>query len=297
MHTAGSSGVPKEGHPQPLEHRVVTRRRRQRHWGPGRDTQRVESTPLVIGAAIVGVQRAGTSSLAAALASHPGICLADGKEAHLFDLAGVQAAGPEPARLEELFAHRSAGQLLLDATPAYVYMPGCIEALKRHNPEMRIIAVLRDPAERARSQHALELARGWEDLSFPAALRAERRRLSEDPDPMRLRSPSRIYAYRSRGRYAAQVARVLKHFPDALFLRFDDLVERPEATVERAIEHLGLDVTQAGEPLKKLNTARDEERSWREVRLRRELAGDARRTEQLLGWPRGSIAKARAPRP
>ena len=256
----------------------------------------MDAGPLTIDAAIIGVQRGGTSSLAAAMAAHPRVCLAAGKEAHLFDLAEVQDHGPDPARLDELFAARQPGSILLDATPAYIYMPGCLEALARHNPAMRVIAVLRDPAERARSHHALELARGWEDLDFSAALRAEDARLSEDDEPMRLRSATRVFAYRTRGRYHRQVARVLEHFPDALFLRFDDLVARPAETLATALGHLGLDPHDESGPLPKLNGHRGSERSWRETMLRLELRRDTRATERLLGWPAGTINRARAPR-
>ena len=251
---------------------------------------------MTIDAAIIGVQRAGTSSLAAAMAAHPEVCLAEGKEAHLFDLAEVQEHGPDPDRLDELFVRRRPGSVLLDATPAYIYMPGCLEALKRHNPAMRVIAVLRDPAERARSHHALELARGWEELDFSEALAAEDARLAEDPEPMRLRSATRVFAYRTRGRYHHQVARVLEHFPDALFLRFDDLVSRPAPTVATALAHVGLAPVDGDGPLPKLNGHRGSERSWRETMLRLELRRDTRATERLLGWPAGAINRARAPR-
>ncbi len=251
---------------------------------------------MTIDAAIIGVQRGGTSSLAAAMAAHPEICLAEGKEAHLFDRADVQEHGPDPERLDELFAKRRPGSVLLDATPAYLYMPGCLAALKRHNPAMRVITVLRDPAERARSHHALEKARGWEKLDFAHALRVEDERLAEDPDPMSLRSPTRVFAYRTRGRYHRQVARVLEYFPDALFLRFDDLVIRPAPTVAMALAHLGLTPLDETGPLPKLNGHRGSDHSWRETMLRLELRRDTRATERLLGWSAGTINRARAPR-
>ena len=256
----------------------------------------MDDPALRIDAAIIGVQRGGTSSLAAALAMHPDVCLADGKEAHLFDRPEVQAHGPDAAHLEELFAHRHPSSVLLDATPAYMYMPGCLEALKAHNPAMRVIVVLRDPAERARSQHALELAREWEHRDFTTALLAEGKRLANDPDPMRMRSPTRVFSYRTRGRYHRQVARVLEHFPEALFLRFDDLVERPGPTVASALAHLGLGPVDEAGALPKLNGHRDGGRSWQEAILRLGLRRDTRATERLLGWPAGTINRARAPR-
>ena len=256
----------------------------------------MDDAPLTIDAAIIGVQRGGTSSLAAALDEHPDVCLAEGKEAHLFDLAEVQDHGPDPAALDALFATRQAGSVLLDATPSYMYIPGSLEALRRHNPALRVIVVMRDPAERARSHHALQVARGWEELDFAEGLRAEDQRLAEDPDPMRLLSATRVFSYRTRGRYHRQVARVLEHFPDALFLRFDDLVARPGPTVALALAHLGLEPVDQTDALPKLNGHRGSEHSWRETMLRLELRRDTRATERLLGWPSGTINRARAPR-
>lgn len=253
------------------------------------------STPM-INAAIVGVQRAGTSSLAAMLAEHPEICLAEGKEAHLFDDLEVQSQGPSPDALKRLFAHRRGEAILLDATPSYVWMPGCLEALARHNPEVKVICVLREPAERAASSHALQLGRGWEDLPFWRALLAERRRLRRDPAPFVTRSETRVHSYRTRGYYAGQVRHLLEVFPDALVLSFGELLGEPEATMQRSYEHLGLEPPTAGGELRRLNAFSEGKASLAERYLRLRFRREVRRTEELLGWPRGKLAAARANR-
>jgi len=73
-------------------------------------------------------------------------------------------------------------------------------------------------------------------------------------------------------------------------------VERPGPTVARALAHLGLVPDDQDEALPRLNGARGGDRSWREALLRRQLRADTRATERLLGWPVGSISRARAPR-
>ena len=256
----------------------------------------VESSPPVINVALIGVQRSGSSSFAAKLAEHPEICLAKGKEAHLFDQLEVQDHGPSAERLEELFAHRSGERYLLDATPEYIWLPGCLEALKGHCPDVKIIAVLREPAERARSQHALQMGREWETLSFPRALFAERKRLALDEAPMVLRSETRIHSYRTRGYYAHQIAHLLKIFPDALILAFDELLEKPDESLARAYEHLGLELPASSQELERLNAFRGDEFSLTEQILRLWMSRETRKTEKLLGWDRGALKRARSPR-
>lgn len=248
-----------------------------------------------IGAAIIGTQRGGTSSLAAALERHPQICLAKGKEAHLFDQRAVQVDGLDPSKVEDFFAHREPGQVLLDATPIYLYLPGCLEALKHHNPDVKVIAVLREPAERARSHHSLEMGRGWEDLDFKKAIKAEPQRLASETDPFRERSEFRVHSYADRGRYTEQVRRCLALFPDALFLRFDEVVREPEATLRACFAHFGVDPDHDTGAFEKRNAWRQGTRTRTEARLARSFAADSRRTEHLLGWAPGSLDLARAP--
>ena len=250
----------------------------------------------VINAAIVGVQRAGTSSLAAMLAEHPEICLAEGKEAHLFDDLVVQSRGPSHAQLEALFAHRREEAVLLDATPSYVWMPGCLEALQRHNPEVKVICVLREPAERAASSHALQLGRGWENLPFWRALLVERRRLRRDPAPFVTRSETRVHSYRTRGYYRAQVEALLERFPDALVLSFGDLLNDPTSVMASIYAYLGLQPPTTGGELRRLNAFSEGEVTIAERLLRRFMRHEVRATELLLGWPRGKLSAARARR-
>lgn len=247
-----------------------------------------------LGAALVGAQRCGTTSLARLLEAHPDICLAKGKEAHWFDDARVQREGVNPERWAERFAHHAGEAVLLDATPSYLYLPGCIEALHRHNPDIRVIAVLRDPAERARSHYAHERQRGVEASKYWQALQLESRRLAADRNPLAPNSPARVSSFRDRGRYSRQIGRLLEWFPDALVLRFDELIEDGDNTARRITEHLRVAPFPSPESLQWLNgrhTARGP--SPLDGLVRRSLRQDMHATEDLLGWQRGSLAGSR----
>jgi hypothetical protein len=239
---------------------------------------------LRIDAAIVGAQKCGTTSLAAMLEQHPQICLAVGKEAHLFDDPRLQRVGVARAHLERSFAHRLPGQLLLDATPSYLYLPGCIEALVAHNPEVRVIVVLRPAGERAVSHHDHERRRGVEQRSLPVALFAERSRLRRDSDPLGRASPHRVVSYLDRGRYVVQLRRLRGVTDRVHVLTLAELVAEPERVSAEVHRFLGIEVLPAqAVPLLNVGSATPGPVIRRLLALvtRRQMA----RTAALLGWP------------
>ncbi len=198
-------------------------------------------TPLSsprITAALVGAQKCGTTTLASLLGEHPSICLARDKEAHLFDQTEVQRHGPTIAEIEACFPHRHTGQILLDATPSYLYLPGCLEALVRHAPDVRVLVVLRSPADRAVSHYGHERRLGTERLPFIAALATERWRLRRDADPLDARSAHRISSYLDRGRYARQLERLRSITENYHVVLFNDLVANPVQVLDGITDFL-----------------------------------------------------------
>jgi len=247
--------------------------------------------PDKITAAIVGAQKAGTSSLAAILGTHPDVALAQGKEAHLFDDADIQADGLTRQRLAQAFPNFAGERIVLDATPSYLYLPGALETLVEHNPDIRVIVVLRDPVERAFSQHGHSVRRGLEDLSFARGLLAEKSRLSGDRDPLVVDSPRRVSSYVDRGRYEIQLDRLQRLVGHVLIVRFQDFVADP-ATVVLAIQGF-LGIAALAPPDEPMHLNRREVavapprlgRAIAALKLRR----SARRTEDVLRWQPGDL--------
>jgi hypothetical protein len=95
-----------------------------------------------------------------------------------------------------------------------MYHPLAMGRIVRDLPGVRVVVLVRDPVERAYSQHAHEVARGFEtELSFARALALEPARLRGQEE--RLRRDSSYYsfshqhhAYRGRGEYARHLERV-----------------------------------------------------------------------------------------
>jgi hypothetical protein len=113
-------------------------------------------------------------------------------------------------------------------------------------PEAKLIALVRNPVDRAFSHYQHEVALGRELLSFEDALAAEDDRLRGEEERM-LADPAYFshawwnYTYRARGRYAAQLERWLELFPreQLLVVPSEDLLGEPEKTHALVLEFLG----------------------------------------------------------
>ncbi len=218
------------------------------------------------------------------LAAHPQICLAANKESHLFDQAEVQRHGPTAEDIEHSWPDRQPGQLLLDATPSYLYLPGCLEALVRHAPDVRIIVILRPPGERAVSQHGHERRLGSERRSFPLALALEHRRLRRSKDPLAPESAQRHASYRDRGRYADQI-RLLATVTDRYrIVTLADLIKDPTHVVCNLYEFLGL-APHSVPALSRLNSGDGRRRPFATTTARLIMRREAVAAERLLCLP------------
>ena len=80
-----------------------------------------------------------------------------------------------------------------------MYHPHAVARIARDLPGVKLIVLVRDPVERAYSQHAHELARGFETETStspralelePARLRGQEERLLADPRVLQLRPPA-----------------------------------------------------------------------------------------------------------
>jgi len=173
---------------------------------------------------VVGAQRAGTTSLFRALMSHPLIHSANyHKGVNYFDVnyhrdfAWYQGHFPTASRLRS----RTAGQgdpITFEASGYYMFHPCAAERMARHLPDVRIVALLRDPVERAWSAWKHESARGYETESFEVALEREDERVAGEAermaaDPTYQSFSHRHHAYAGRGRYAEQLVRLREYFP------------------------------------------------------------------------------------
>ncbi len=123
------------------------------------------------------------------------------------------------------------------------YSPARINAAL---PDAKIIAILRDPVERAHSQWVHETARGYETLTFEQAIRLEDERLEGQAellgDPAGRSFSHQHHSYVGRGQYAEQVQRLWDVFgrDRVLLIPSTELFADPAAIYATTLSFLGL---------------------------------------------------------
>jgi hypothetical protein len=193
--------------------------------------------PPLVNFIIAGAQKGGTTALFDYLADAPDVALSRIKETHFFDDESRDWARPDYGAYHAWF-DRAGRAACGEATPIYIYWPGCLERIAAYNPAMRLILVLRDPVERAWSHWRMEYARGAETRPFAWCVRQGRRRLF-DAEPWGIH---REFSYVERGFYGEQVERLFALFPQdqVLILRSADLLRAPTASLARVRGFLAL---------------------------------------------------------
>lgn len=190
---------------------------------------------------ILGAQKAGTTALYAYLRWHPDITGPSFKEVSFFDRH--YAHGERWYRAHFPVRRRT---LVGEASPSYLFHPQAPERVARMLPNARLIALLRNPAERALSHYQHEVALGREPLSFEDAIDQEDERMGGELERM-LRDPSYFsrawwnFTYVARGRYAEQLERWFASFPreQLLVLLTDELAADTAGTYRRVLGFLG----------------------------------------------------------
>lgn len=195
---------------------------------------------------IAGVNKGGTTALDAYLRKHPQVCMAKEKEVHFFDTESYFTEGkPDYSIYHSFFNAQPSHRLLGEATPSYMYWREAPRRIWEYNPGMKIVAILRNPIDRAYSQWNMQRDRGTDTLAFWDALHIEHERCRESLPLQNL-----PYSYVSRGFYSEQLRRLWLYFPPAhtLILKTEDLREEPRKTLDQFCDFLGVDMFQRIEP-------------------------------------------------
>ena len=230
---------------------------------------------------IVGAQRAGTTSLYKYLAEHPDVGRVRlGKGVHYFDtnaersMAWYRSHFPlDRAKVPLLPGPTHVGE----GAPYYMFHPECPRRIEAALPGVKVIAILRDPVERAHSQWVHETARGFETLPFPDALRAEEERLAGEEElltePAGRSFSHQHHSYVARGQYAPQVERLWDVFgrDRVLVLPSTRLFTEPARTYAETLAFLGLTPHQASYEVhnaRKYDKITPDEEAWLAERFR-----------------------------
>ncbi|MGI9060837.1 MAG: sulfotransferase domain-containing protein [Ktedonobacteraceae bacterium] len=202
---------------------------------------------------IIGGQRCGTSSLYYYLTEHPSIVPAFTKEPHFFD--EHFAKGPAWYRtqfltsLQKQYVKSVFKKDLLtgEGTPYYILYPHTPKRTFEVVPHVKLIALLRNPVDRAYSQYWIEKQAGFETWSFEDAIKGEQDRLAGEYEKMlqdeNYYSESfRHFSYLTRGVYIDQLQNWLRYYPreQLLVLKSEDMYSDPAGVVKQSLEFLGV---------------------------------------------------------
>lgn len=201
---------------------------------------------------IIGAAKSGTTSLAHYLMQHPEVFFSAFKEPNYFALVGekLPQAGPAPANVlfELLHRHsvtdyqrylalfRNAGDRVAgEASVRYLYYREAPGRIKGKVPDIRLVAILRDPVERLYSHYCMNVQNQLEPLALPDALAAEDDRVEG--------GWGWDWHYRRLGHYSEQLQRYLDLFPTSQLkvLLYEDFVANPAQVFEDICRHIGVD--------------------------------------------------------
>jgi hypothetical protein len=210
---------------------------------------------------IIGCKKGGTTSLLNWLVEHPDVArmypsFQRRKSPHYFDInyargeAWYRAHFPSRYALARRESRTGRRPLVGEASPYYMFHPAAPERVRETLPDVRLIALLREPVSRAYSNYWDRVATGNEDLpSFESAIEAEDARLA-GVTPQRLGDPAYYsyhhdhHTYLARGRYLEHLEPWLAAYGGdrLLVLPAEDMFEAPQAVFERVQRFLGLPV-------------------------------------------------------
>jgi hypothetical protein len=202
---------------------------------------------------IIGGNRCGTAALYEYLCGHPCFVPSFHREVHFFERhfdKGLDWYRAQfPSRAYRFCVSNLAGKRMItgEATTYYIFHPHAPRRIKEALPQVKLIALLRNPVDRAYAQYHQKIRKGHEDLTFEHAIDSEPERLRGEREKM-LASEAynsfnyRHYSYLERGVYVDQLQRWFQLFPreQMLILRSEDLRADPRGVVANVVKFLDL---------------------------------------------------------
>ena len=201
---------------------------------------------------ILGAAKAGTTALYHYLIQHPEIGMSLVKETNYLALKDepLDFRGPgdaesinhfsvtAEAEWHDQFAHCRGKKAVGEAAPLYLYSPRAVAEIKATVPDAKLIAILRNPVERAYSAF-LHLIRDQRETTpdFLEGLRLEPERIADHWE--------HIWHYVAMGKYAEQIARYHEAFPrhQLKVYIYRDFRKDPDAILEDIFRFLDVDPT------------------------------------------------------
>ncbi|WP_019503570.1 sulfotransferase domain-containing protein [Pleurocapsa sp. PCC 7319] len=196
---------------------------------------------------IIGAKKCGTTSLFRYLIEHPNIGAPSTKEISYFDLnfakGNIWYRSFFPMSLPNL---ESQTLITGEASASYICHPKAPKRIAKVLPHVKLIALLRDPVDRAYSHYHHTKRIGRENLSFEEAIAQEETRVRQIESggrrPGNNQPQAYNYTYLSSGLYAEQLQNWLEQFSkqQLLVLNSEDFFRNPPSSFKQVINFLKL---------------------------------------------------------
>jgi hypothetical protein len=209
---------------------------------------------------IIGAAKSGTTSLHEYLAQHPEIHMSFPKELNFFSFldSPPNFSGPPGtaddavlnnrlrrekyglsittwSQYRKVFAGVRSAKAIGESSVSYLYFPQAGRRIRQFIPDARLIAILRNPVDRAYSKYRQLRRDRAESLSrFEQAVAAEEARMRDNWSP--------AWFYVDRGFYYRQLEPYYDLFPSSQIkiIIYDDFTKDPKAIVESIFSFLGV---------------------------------------------------------
>ena len=202
---------------------------------------------------IIGFAKCGTTSLFEYLISHPNVHPPKGKEIDFFDRLYSRGINwykvGFPFKIQKFFDTVFLRKKFLtgEATPRYIEHPHAINRIKEITPNAKFIILLRNPIDRAFSQHNMNVKNDYEINNFSDALKEEPRRIANRIEKMSndvsyYSWNFDLYAYLEHGIYVDKIKRWMEVFPKEQFfiIQSEEFLKNPSKIYNNVLEFLGL---------------------------------------------------------
>ena len=185
--------------------------------------------------------KAATTSLYIYLKQHPDVFMTTIKEPKFFNNFGkdsdfkLQGKGRRKIntlkKYYSLFEDVKNEIAIGEASPSYIFDEDCPTLIKQYLPETKIIAILRQPVDRAYSNFLHAKKADSEEISFFEKAFEETGR------------KNKIHYYKEKGYYTKQLKRYYNLFPkeNIKILLFDEVIKNPISASQEIFEFLNVD--------------------------------------------------------
>lgn len=232
---------------------------------------------------VIGAQKAGTTALYYYLKKHPQIKMSYQKELNFFNRNSQSLLDNNYDSYHHFFDWEGT-YLRGEVTPLYICSKKTIEKIHHYNADIQLIAILRNPIERAFSHWNMRTSRKEITYSFSDCLRIS---------VMNMAFPSRFEQmpdedYIQRGLYAEQIENVYAYFDKSqvLFLKYEDFKKAPLPVLSQIFDFVGIDKERYAFEAKQIHKIEYQTQmsSQEKEILMNIYLPNIQKVENLLGW-------------